>query len=83
MLNHIIQEEIGIDSFVNSSNIINLSDSVVNKCIEIRRNCKVKTPDTIIAAIAMVHNFILLSRDTDLNRISDFKGKIHLSDDFN
>jgi len=65
------QEETSIALFVNSSNIIDLSNSIVEKCIEIRRNCKVKTPDAIIAATAIVYNYILLSSDADFNRITD------------
>ena len=31
--------------FVDNSNIVALSNIIVDKCIEIRRNCKIKTPD--------------------------------------
>jgi predicted nucleic acid-binding protein len=59
--------------FVNSSNIIALSDSIVEKCIEIRRNCKIKTPDAIIAATAIVNNFTLLTSDSDFKCIPNLK----------
>ena len=70
---NIIQEEISIKSFVNTSNIIALSDIIVEKCIEIRRNCKIKTPDAIIAATAIVNDFTLLTSDSDFNRIPNLK----------
>jgi predicted nucleic acid-binding protein len=69
----ILQEENSIKSFVNSSNIIALSDSIVEQCIEIRRNCKIKTPDAIIAATAIVNNFTLLTSDSDFNRIPNLE----------
>jgi predicted nucleic acid-binding protein len=69
----IIQEEDSVKLFVNSSNIIALSDSIVEKCIEIRRNCKIKTPDAIIAATVIVNDFTLLTSDSDFNRIPNLK----------
>ena len=69
----IIQEEESIKSFVNFSNIIALSDNIVEKCIEIRRNHKVKTPDAIIAATAIVSDFTLLTSDSDFDRIPNLK----------
>jgi predicted nucleic acid-binding protein len=57
----------------NNSSIIALSDTIVDKCIEIRRNGKIKTPDAIIAATAIVHNFTLLTSDSDFNRIPNLK----------
>jgi len=69
----IIQEEVSVKSFINSSNVIALSDNIVEKCIEIRRNCKIKTPDAIIAATAIVNDFTLLTSDSDFNRIPNLK----------
>jgi predicted nucleic acid-binding protein len=59
--------------FVNSSNIIALSDSIVDKSIEIRRNHKIKTPDAIIAATAIVNDFTILTSDSDFNPIPNLK----------
>ena len=69
----IIQEEYSVKLFVNSSNIIALSDAVVEKCIEIRRNHKIKTPDAIIAATAIVNNFTLLTSDSGFKYIQNLK----------
>ena len=68
-----MQEESFLKSFVNISNVIALSDLIVDKCIEIRRNCKIKTPDAIIAATAMIHDFTLLTSDSDFKRIPNLK----------
>ena len=59
--------------FVHNSNIIALSDIIVDECIEIRRNYKIKTPDAIIAATAIVYDFTLLTSDSDFNRIPSLK----------
>ena len=69
----IIQEEASVKSFVNYSNIIAISDIIVDECIEIRRNCKIKTPDAIIAATAIVNDLTLLTSDLDFNRIPNLK----------
>jgi len=69
----IIQEEHSVKLFINFSNVIALSDSVVEECIEIRRNRKIKTPDAIIAATAIVNDFILLTSDSDFERIPNLK----------
>ena len=70
---NIIQEEASVKAFVSSSIIFALSDSVVEKCIDIRRKCKIKTPDAIIAATAIVHDFILLTSDLDFRHIPNLK----------
>ena len=69
----IIQEESFVQLFIDISNVIALSDIIVEKCIEIRRNCKIKTPDAIIAATAIVHDFVLLTSDSDFKRIPNLK----------
>ena len=69
----IMQDEFYLKSFVHNSNIIALSDIIVDKCIEIRRNCKIKTPDAIIAATAIVHDFTLLTSDRGFRRIPNLE----------
>jgi len=55
-------------SFVNDSAVIALSNEVADACIKIRKANKTKLPDAIIAAIALVNNLTLVTRNT-----SDFK----------
>jgi predicted nucleic acid-binding protein len=69
----IIQEEENMRLFVNSLNLIRLSDSIVEKCIEIRRNHKIKTPDAIIAATVILNDFTLLTSDSDFGTIPNLK----------
>lgn len=45
-----------------------LYDDIVNKTISIRKSNKIKLPDAIIAATALVYDLTLISRNT-----SDFK----------
>ncbi|MDR0815774.1 MAG: type II toxin-antitoxin system VapC family toxin [Bacteroidales bacterium] len=49
--------------FVNYSNIFAMDDDIVDKTIEIRRLYKIKLPDAIIAATALVHGFELVSHN--------------------
>ena len=50
------------------ANVLELSNKVVDACIEIRKNHKTKLPDAIIAATAVVFELVLISRN-----VSDFK----------
>ena len=44
------------------------NDSVIERTIEIRKHYRIKLPDAVIAATALVNNFTLLTRN-----IVDFK----------
>jgi predicted nucleic acid-binding protein len=68
-----VQDEVKIISFVSSSNVIPLFDNIVNKCIDIRRNGKIKTPDAVIAATAMIFNLTLVTGDAGFGRIPNLK----------
>jgi predicted nucleic acid-binding protein len=51
--------------FIEDSNILSITPLVVRKCVAIRRSKKIKTPDAIIAATAIVNNLILISSDAN------------------
>jgi predicted nucleic acid-binding protein len=55
-------------NFMNDSVVLELTGSVVDICIDIRKKYKTKLPDAIIASTALAHGCILISRN-----ISDFK----------
>jgi predicted nucleic acid-binding protein len=57
-----------IESFVRYTSIIGINDSVIEKTIEIRKHCRIKLPDAIIAATALTNNLTLLTRN-----IADFR----------
>jgi predicted nucleic acid-binding protein len=68
------EEATTIESFVLGSDIIQLTRPIVSKTIEIRKTRKIKLPDAIIAATAIVHDLTLVSRnDSDFKKISDLK----------
>ena len=58
-----------IIEFTDSTNIINLTEDVANQTIKLRKNRKIKLPDAIIAATALVYNLTLISRNS-----KDFDG---------
>jgi predicted nucleic acid-binding protein len=60
-------------NFIALANIVYVNDSIANKTIELRKNFKIKLPDAIIAATALVYNFVLISRN-----ITDFKNIVGL-----
>jgi len=59
--------------FVSISKAIDLTPSIVDKTIELRRAMRIKTPDAIIAATALVHNLTLVTSDGDFNGIPGLK----------
>ena len=54
-----------LQEFINSANIFRISDGVLEKTIELRKNLKIKIPDAIIAATALTNDLILVTRNTD------------------
>lgn len=63
------ESEAIIRNFITDSNIVQLNETIVARCVQLRRQRKIRTPDAIIAATAIEGNFILLTHDSDLNRI--------------
>ena len=62
-----------IKEFVNDANILPLTKNVVAECVQIRRSRKIKTPDAIIAATAIVYNLTLITSDTDFKNIRNLQ----------
>jgi predicted nucleic acid-binding protein len=60
--------------FIKNSETIGLDEIVVDKTIEIRRSSKIKLPDAIIAATALVYDLTLLTRNIkDFQKIPGLK----------
>ena len=57
-----------LTNFMNDANVIDLSNDIVEACINLRKNHKIKLPDAIIAATAIVYDLTLISRNS-----KDFK----------
>ncbi|MDZ7899898.1 MAG: type II toxin-antitoxin system VapC family toxin [Arcicella sp.] len=53
-----------IIEFTDSTNIINLTEDVANKTIDLRKKRKIKLPDAIIAATVLVYDMTLVSRNS-------------------
>ena len=62
-----------LKEFITDSTILMLTPEIVAETIKIRRSRKIKTPDAIIAATAIVNNFTLLTNDNDFNGIQKLK----------
>ena len=61
-------------SFIEDCTLFHLNDEIVAKTIELRKKYRLKIPDAIIAATAMVHNMTLVSRnDSDFQPIKHLK----------
>lgn len=50
-------------NFMNDAAILDLTNEVVDICIDIRKKHKTKLPDAIIAATALTHDLTLLTRN--------------------
>ena len=57
-----------LSGFVDDSVLLGLTDDVIEQTIQIRKEYKLKTPDAIIAATALVYEYTLISRN-----MKDFK----------
>jgi predicted nucleic acid-binding protein len=71
-------EQVIID-LVSFSVIYHIDDEIIDKTIELRKKYKIKLPDTIIAATAIVNDFALISHNfrdfqkiTELNFINSY-----------
>jgi predicted nucleic acid-binding protein len=62
------KEEV-IQEFIHDSNVLWLTPAIVSRCVKIRRNKKIKTPDAIIAATAIEHNLTLITSDKDFDNV--------------
>jgi predicted nucleic acid-binding protein len=56
-----------LESYLNEINIMPLEEAIILKTIELRQTHRIKTPDAIIAATALINSYTLISRN-----LSDF-----------
>ncbi len=52
-----------LNDFMNDSTIWHLVDKIIEVSIEVRKKYKTKLPDAIIAATALVHGLVIISRN--------------------
>ena len=63
-----------VTSFVEDSNVFDISPEIVQNCVKIRKGKKVKTPDAIIAATALSYGYTLVTNnEKDFKHIADLK----------
>jgi predicted nucleic acid-binding protein len=63
-----VSAETKLREFIALSFAYGINDEIIEQTIELRKNYKIKIPDAIVAATAMVNKFILVTRN-----ITDFK----------
>lgn len=57
-------EQFTMEYFVEGSTVLQINNDIVNKTIDIRKTKKLKLPDAIIAATALVYDLTLITRNT-------------------
>lgn len=63
-----------IRGFVNDSLVFDITPAIVEKCVQLRRTKKIKTPDAIIAATALVIGHTLVTNnEKDFSSIPGLK----------
>jgi hypothetical protein len=67
------EEMAKMSAFIGAAHVIGLSDAVVSQTILLRKTYKIKTPDAIIAATAIVQNLILVTHDSGFQKINDLQ----------
>ncbi len=61
-----------LQKFINDSTVIELDKEIKLKTADIRKHYRIKLPDAIIAATAIIHNLTLLTRNfKDFENISE------------
>ena len=58
-----------IIDFVSFAEVYPIDNETIDKTIDLRKRHKIKLPDAIIAATAIVHDFTLLTSDAGFNTI--------------
>jgi predicted nucleic acid-binding protein len=62
------------EEFIALANVIEINKLIIDACIAIRKAHKIKLPDAIIAATALVYNLTLITRNTgDFKHIAGIK----------
>jgi predicted nucleic acid-binding protein len=69
-----VEEQTTMETFINGSTILDLNNDIVNTTIAIRKSKKMKLPDAIIAATALVYDLTLITRNSaDFKNIAELK----------
>lgn len=63
------KKEIFVREFIKDAKILALTPDVATSCIRLRRSRKIRIPDAIIAATALIYELKLITSDSDFNNI--------------
>jgi predicted nucleic acid-binding protein len=70
----LLSKDDNLIEIVNVANIFHLNEEIINETIRMRRKYKIRLPDAIIAATAIVYNFELITHNTkDFQNIKNLK----------
>jgi len=62
------------EEFIALADVLEINKNIIDKCIALRKTNKIKLPDAIIAATAMVNDMTLISRNiSDFGNINDIQ----------
>ncbi|GAB3917228.1 type II toxin-antitoxin system VapC family toxin [Larkinella terrae] len=65
------EDAVVYQSFIKGSEIIGLSPAIISETVRIRKECKVKLPDALIAATALTNGWVLIAdNDKDFSRMN-------------
>lgn len=65
------KEELELKSLISDSFLIDWNLKIKEKTIDLRRNFKIKLPDSIIAATSIVYNIPLVTADKQFSQIEE------------
>ena len=69
-----VQTEQNIKNFIADSIVLGITPEVINHCVALRKNKKIKTPDAIIAPTALAFDFTLITNnERDFANIENLK----------
>lgn len=60
-----------LDEFIEAVNVVNINSHIKQKTIEVRRNYKLKLPDSIIAASALIENISFITADKGFRKLPE------------
>lgn len=64
-------EELGIKNLLSYCSKVTVSEDIKDTAISIRRKYRIKLPDAIVAASAIMNDIPLLTADKDFNKIKE------------
>ncbi len=66
-----LEDESVIKDLLLNFSIININDEIKEKTIQLRKKYKLKLPDSIVVATAIIENAILITGDKQLHKIKE------------